>query len=95
MTALLFFVGLAIGLVLGVAHFGGLWLTAQRLPVTTRPGLWIGASLLGRFAVLAVGLVVLVRLDLALLIGALGGIVAVRVVLTWTVGRPSPAIEEA
>lgn len=79
---ILFLAGLVIGGAAGALFFGGLWLTAKRLATTSRPGLLLSVSLLGRMAGISLLLVGLARAHPALLIGALSGFVASRMVLT-------------
>lgn len=74
--------GGAVGALVGLVFFGGLWWTTRRLATATRPGALLAVSLLARFAVLAIALIVLARLDPALLVGALVGVVAARIALT-------------
>lgn len=80
-TVLAVVVGIAAGVVAGVAFFGGLAATVRRLPDHPRPtGLLVG-SLLGRLAVV-VGILVALGVwgAVPLLCGA-GGLLATRVVL--------------
>lgn len=89
--------GVAAGLVVGLVFFGGLWSTARRLPTSSRPGLLIALSLLGRLTVLTVVMVVLARIDVTLLVGSLVGVVATRLALVRaaTTGRlSSPAVAD-
>lgn len=74
--------GLVIGAVAGAIFLGGLWLTTQRLATTSRPGLLLLVSLLGRSAAMSFLLVTLARTHPGLLIGALVGFTVVRMVLT-------------
>lgn len=79
---ILFPAGLLIGGAAGALFFGGLWLTTQRLSTTSRPALLLSVSMLGRMAGISLLLVGLARAHPALLIGALAGFVAARMVLT-------------
>lgn len=45
----------AVGLGLGYLHFGGLWLTVQRVAAAQQPYLLLWASALGRLAISIVG----------------------------------------
>lgn len=81
MTALWFVVGVALGACLGLVFFAGLWWTTQRLVDARRPGLLLAGSLLARLVILGLGLVVLARLDPAALIGALLGVIGVRIAM--------------
>ena len=83
----LFVLGLAAGGAVGLVFFGGLWWTTQRLTTSSHPGLLMSVSLLGRLAVLAVVLILLARLDVALLAGAMTGLVATRIALTRAAAR--------
>jgi F1F0 ATPase subunit 2 len=96
MTGLLV-LGFVAGLVVGLVFFGGLWWTTQRLATSSRPGLLMSVSLLGRLVVLALVLIVLARIDVTLLVGALAGSVTTRVALTRAAasGRlPQPAVSD-
>lgn len=90
----LLFGGFAAGLVVGLVFFGGLWSTTRRLATSSRPGLLIVVSLLGRLALLAAVMVVLARADVALLVGSLLGLLTTRLVLTRaaTSGRLSSPV---
>lgn len=77
---LLFLVaGAVIGAALGGLFFGGLWWTAQRLS-TSRPGLLLASSYVGRVSAMAISLVVLASLHPALLMGALAGFIVARTI---------------
>lgn len=80
--AIVFVAGALAGTVLGLVFFGGLWWTSTRLARSTRPALLVAASLLGRMLVLALGLVVLARIDVLALVGGLAGMLATRIALT-------------
>lgn len=82
MTFFLLLVGVVSGAIVGFAFFAGLWWTTQRLVVSSRPGLLLMTSLLARFAVLAMCLLGLALLDASALVGALVGIVVMRMVVT-------------
>jgi F1F0 ATPase subunit 2 len=83
MYRLIFLVlGFVAGAVVGLVFFGGLWWTTQRLATTSRPGLLLSLSLFGRLLVLAAVLVTLASLDPLLVIGAVPGLLAVRMTLT-------------
>lgn len=74
--------GLGAGTVLGVAYFGGLWLTARRLLDRASPGPLALVSYVLRLAVLGVGLWAVVRLaGVGALFAALVGILIVRQLL--------------
>ena len=46
---------LAVGLLLGLFYFGGLWWTVRRLPTARRPALLTLVSLTGRLAITLAG----------------------------------------
>ena len=50
-------VAFGVGLALGVAYFGALWLSVRHLPQTKRPALLLAASALVRFTLLAAAFV--------------------------------------
>lgn len=74
--------GAAAGAALGFVFFGGLWWTSRRLAETSRPALLVSLSLLVRLLVVATGLVLLARVGPLLLLGAVVGLLAMRVALT-------------
>lgn len=79
---ILLVLGFVAGAALGLVFFGGLWWTTQRLATTSRPGLLLSVSLLGRLLVLAAVLVALASLDPLLVIGAVPGLLVARMALT-------------
>lgn len=83
MTALA--LGVAVGVVCGLAYFGGLTVTVVRLPTARHPGLLAAGSLLVRLALVAVVLAALARwAQPAALAWAAIGIVVAR---TWLLRR--------
>lgn len=68
----------AAGGLLGVIHFGGLWLTVRRLPQISRPALWMGGSLLLRGLVVLAGFYFIVLAGWPATVAALAGFIAVR-----------------
>jgi len=85
MIALWIVVGVVVGACLGLVFFGGLWWTTQRLATARQPGLLLALSLLTRLAIVALALVVLARFNAAALIGALFGLIAVRIAMVRAV----------
>jgi len=82
------FVGLIVGLALGLAYFGGLWLTTRRLSTNQAPA---GLAVLrrsGRLALVAGGLVVLSQLGLGPLLAGLAGMWLSRGFLIARLGGP-------
>ena len=71
------------GGLLGVVFFGGLWWTLRRAFASTRPALWIGASLLLRMASVVAGFIVVSAGDWRKLLASLLGFWAAR----WLVVR--------
>jgi F1F0 ATPase subunit 2 len=91
-------VGLAVGVVLGLVFFGGLWWTTQRLAGSAQPGILVSVSLLVRVAVLAAGLFLLAQVGSAALLAAVLGLLVTRIGLTRLAmnGRlPQPATSES
>jgi F1F0 ATPase subunit 2 len=74
------------GLLLGWIYFGGLWWTVRRLPEWRQPALAFFISFLLRTLVVAGLLVLIARMHWALLLGALAGMLVVRVYLTRRIG---------
>jgi F1F0 ATPase subunit 2 len=74
--------GAVVGAVVGLVFFGGLWWTSRRLADTSHPALLVTVSLVVRLALVAVVLVSLARTAPPLLLGALVGLLAARLILT-------------
>lgn len=74
---------------LGLVVFGGLWLTVRRLPEVRRPGPWLLASLVARFAVALAGFLWLVLGGgpVAALAGTLGFVLARHALIRRLPGR--------
>ena len=70
------------GSVAAVFHFGGLWLTVQRLADSSRPHLLLGASFIVRAAVVLVLFYAIGRVGLAALLLATAGFIVTRILLT-------------
>lgn len=89
--------GLAAGLALGAAHFGGLWWTVRRATSARRPARLLALSALGRGAALTAGLVALAKIGPWALLGGLVGVLIARLVATRTVaaGATGPFRERA
>jgi F1F0 ATPase subunit 2 len=85
---------LAAGLALGAMYFGGLWWTVRRLPAARRPALFTLGSYLGRNALAAAGLWLVMAGDWRRLAAALAGMLLVRLVLVRRLG-PAPGGGEA
>lgn len=79
-------VGFAVGLLLGLIHFGTLWVTVRRMPDAARPGLLFAASFAVRIAVLVGGLLIVAH-DWRSLLSALLGLLVARTALTHRIGR--------
>ncbi len=47
---------MAVGLAMGAVYFGGLWLTLQRLPTSSSPGLLMAVSYIVRLGLILVSL---------------------------------------
>jgi F1F0 ATPase subunit 2 len=71
----------AAGAALGIFYFGGLWLTVQRLSSARHPGLLILSSFLVRMAVLLALLYWLAAGHFTRLLAAMGGLIAMRLLL--------------
>jgi F1F0 ATPase subunit 2 len=87
------------GVGIGALYFGTLWLVVRRLNRLARPAVWLGVTGILRLLV-ALGLfALLVDGQWARLVAALVGFLAVRVVLTRSVGltegRPGHAVAAA
>ena len=76
--------GLLAGLLVGLAHFGGLWATLRALPALGRPRLAFWASWLARNALALAGFRLALALGPAALTASVAGFLAAR---TWLVRR--------
>jgi F1F0 ATPase subunit 2 len=88
----------AVGVGVGFIHFGGLWLTIQRLATARQPHLLLGASALGRLGISVAGFyVVLGGGNWLHLLVCLGGFLGVRrfLIRRWRPASgqlPSPGV---
>ncbi len=82
MTPTTLLLATALGAVLGLLHFGGLWLTVRRLPGSRHPHLLWAGSLALRLALLSACLVPVARSGLGPLAVCLTTLLAVRQTLT-------------
>jgi F1F0 ATPase subunit 2 len=73
---------LAIGIVLGVLFFGGLWWTVRRGLTAANPALWFGVSALSRMAITLSGLYYVARAGWPSLLACLCGLLIARVATT-------------
>jgi F1F0 ATPase subunit 2 len=87
-------VGVAVGALAGLAFFGGLWLTVDRVATGTSSGLLLPLSLLVRLGGLAAVLVVVARTSPTMLLGAGGGLIAARVLVTARAARATARAAE-
>lgn len=88
--------GMAVGLALGLAYFGGLWWTSRRIVSASGSPLLPAISLFGRLALLAVGLGLMANLHPYMLFGSLPGLWAARIVWMKAItGATRPASEPA
>ena len=81
--------GALLGIPLGLAFFGGLWWTVNRLPKARRPHLFWSASLALRLALALSCLLVLARWERTAFFAALATFFLARVSLTRRL-RPMP-----
>ncbi len=79
---MLLLLGLFWGAALGLFFFGGLWLTIRALPHSRRPHLLWSCSLALRLAFFLAGVLPLLRTGATACLGALAGVLLVRLVLT-------------
>ncbi len=80
---------LAGGLAVGVAYYGGLWWTVQRVGMVERPGLLFVVSFLVRTSIALAGLILLTALRWQLILAFMAMFVVARIVLTrrWGLDR--------
>ena len=79
-------IALVVGLVLGVAYFGGLWLTVKRLPTSRRPALLFLGSFLARTALVVAGIYLVMDGRWERVALCLAGLLVARAVLTRRLG---------
>lgn len=79
----------AVGVALGLFHFGGLWFTVRSLPRVRQPTLITVGSAIGRIAVSLVGFYLVMRVGGLYLLVCLGGFLGMRTVLLhgWRLRR--------
>lgn len=82
----------AAGAAIAVVHFGGLWLTVNRLLVARHPSALATLSFLARMTVTVAGLVMVTSGEWYRLVAAVAGFLVVRLVLARLWG-PSGSIE--
>ncbi|NJN67591.1 MAG: ATP synthase subunit I [Chloroflexaceae bacterium] len=83
----------AAGMAMGLAYFGGLWLTVQRLPRSRHPALLLVGSFALRMALLLVGLYAVMGGQWQRALAGVAGLLLARVVLTHRL-RPDPCAAE-
>lgn len=85
---------LLVGIVLGTAYFGGLWLTVRRLPTARHPALLSLGSFFIRTLVTMLGFYLVMGSQWERLLLCLGGFLLARTVLMHRWG-PAPARPES
>jgi F1F0 ATPase subunit 2 len=80
---------LSAGFGIGVAFYGGLWLTVSRLGSTAHPVLLVAASFIARTACALAGIWFASAGDLTRLALCLGGFVMARWLIFWTTSSRS------
>jgi F1F0 ATPase subunit 2 len=78
----------AAGLALGIVFFGGLLLTVRKVVSSSRPALWVSASLVLRMSVALTGFFFVSDGDWRRMLGCLAGFAAARLAVTW-LSRPT------
>ena len=81
--------GFLVGILLGLAFFGGLWWTTQRVISSHSPALLVFASLLLRMSVLAAGLFAMSQVGAGAVVAAGCGVLLVRCWMIRVLGRQS------
>jgi len=81
-----FLVPFTAGMVLGVIHFAGLWVTLRRLPDLRRPFTVLIGSFLVRTALVMAGFFLVLSGGLGELAAALAGFIAIREILRRRLG---------
>ncbi len=88
-----------VGLALGVAYFGGLWLVVRRLPALAAPALWLVISAALRLSLILVGIYLVMDGRWERLAAAVAGLLVVRTAALGAarrgLGRPACAPKES
>ena len=79
--SLIMALSLAIGAILGLFYFGGLWFTLRHLPGSKQPALLTFGSFLGRTAVCVLGFYLILGSGLEALILSVAGFILAKVIL--------------
>ena len=79
-------ISLIVGAALGAFHFGGLWITVQRLRVTRQPALLMLTSFIVRMGIVLLGFYIVVVGGLPRLIVCVAGFLFARTVLVRRLG---------
>jgi F1F0 ATPase subunit 2 len=74
---------LGTGAGMGLAFYGGLWLTIRRLAAAPRVASWLGLSRAARLALVGLGLYALGREGIDMVLAGLAGLWLVRWYLVW------------
>jgi F1F0 ATPase subunit 2 len=74
------------GVVLGLFYYGGLWLTIQRLPQSSRPGMLTAVSLFLRLGLVLVAFYLVMGGSWERLLACLAGFLLARVLLVRRCG---------
>ncbi len=81
-----FLVPFTVGMVLGVVHFAGLWVTLQRLPDLRRPFPVLIGSFLARTTLVLAGFFLVLSKGFGELAAALAGFIMIREILRRRLG---------
>lgn len=92
MNALSLLLAFAVGIVVGLVYFGGLWWTVRRVLDVQQRAMWMLVSFLVRAGVALLGFYLVIGTDGLRLAAAMLGFLLVRIVLV-TMLRPSRKLE--
>ena len=83
------------GMGLGIAYFGGLWVTVRLVPRVSNPKILLLASFILRMAILLAGIWFVLRVSPLAFAATLGAILLVRFVMMQTASRPQKEVMHA
>ena len=83
----LYLISFIVGIALGIAFYGGLWLTVRKAMSSSRPAIWFIASLLIRSALVISGLYWATGQQWQRLLVSLSGFILSRVLILYVTKR--------
>ncbi len=94
-TNYLLLIGCLWGMSLGIAYFGGLWVTVRLVPKISKPKLFMLSSFILRMAILLAGIWLVLQVGPLAFAATLGAILLVRFVMIQIASRPQKEVMHA